>query len=805
MANTWGYGAMTNHFGDMAANSKAVLCIGANSAVANPVGGMKHMLQARDRNNAKLIIVDPVFTKTAAKADYFVRLRPGTDIAFIYGMLHLIFKNGWEDKEVIRTRSYGIDEIRKEAEKWTPEETSNVTGVPVDLLMKVTEIFAKTKPATLIWALGITQHSVGSSNTRILSILQLVLGNMGKPGGGCNIIRGHDNVQGATDMGNLADTLPMYYGLADAAWKHYCKGWGVDFDEFVKRFAVSTKEPKQGGVPVKGTNFEEYYYHDPKNPEDRNWRNEKGWSLSKWWQGVLKEEKTFSSGELKVLWVQGTGLTSMAHTVKIQEALSKLDMLVVAEPFVNEIAILSDRKDGVYILPVASAFENEGSVSATNRASQWRTQVVKPLYESKGDHEVMFEFAKKFGFYEEYTRGLRMRIVDGEPKEVNKDFVWPDDATREICMTGHSIGEQGRTPERLKRHQANWENFDPDTLMGIGGEVKGEYYSLPWPCWDEKHPGTPILYDISKPYAEGGSGFRNRFGLEHNGVSQLADESVTVKDSKIKGGHPQITKDNIEKVLGITLTEEERAKIGNSWSDDYSGIINAKCREFGIVPYGNARARAIVWEFTDQIPKHREPIHSPRWDLVKKYPTFDDQARNFRVASRFISEQQKEDWSKDFPTIISSMRLVNLSGAGMIERTSKYLSAITPEMFAYVNPELAMDKGIKDGDMIWIHSPQGTKIKVKCFHNHTVTPDRICLPYNFAGIMQGVDLSDRYPEGTKPYIIGESSNTVTNYGFDPVTQISEFNAGLCRIEKADEMGFKTKFYNEYGESDPHNG
>jgi hypothetical protein CCC13826_0761 len=136
----------------------------------------------------------------------------------------------------------------------------------------------------------------------------------------------------------------------------------------------------------------------------------------------------------------------------------------------------------------------------------------------------------------------------------------------------------------------------------------------------------------------------------------------------------------------------------------------------------------------------------------------------------------------------------------MIERTSKYLSAITPEMFANVHPELALKYGIRDRDMMWIHAPQGTKIKVRCYHNKSVTPDRICLPYNFAGVMQGIDISDRYPEGTKPYTIGESSNTITNYGFDPVTQISEFNAGLCRIEKAEENGFETTFFHEYGEN-----
>jgi len=447
VANTWGYGAMTNHFGDMAANSKCIFIIGANPAVANPVGGMKHTLQAKDRNNAKVIVADPNFTKSAAHADLYLRQRSGTDIALVYGLIHIILKNGWEDKEFIKNRTYGIDEIAKEAEHWTPEVTSDVTGVPVDKLIEAANILAHTKPGTVIWALGITQHSVGSSNTRILPILQLILGNMGKPGGGCNIIRGHDNVQGSTDMCNLSDSLPMYYGLTDAAWKYYCQGWGVDYDEFVKRFAVSTKEPKQGGTPVKNTVFEEYYYHDPKNPEDRNWRNEKGWSLSKWWQGVLKEENTFSSGALRVLWVQGTGLTSMAHLAKIQEAASKLDMIVVAEPFVNEISILSDRKDGVYILPVATAFENEGHLNATNRSGQWRTKVVDPLYESKGDHEVMFAFAKKFGFYDEYVKGMKMAVVDRELKQVKDDFVWPDDATNEIARVGNSIGYGGRTAE----------------------------------------------------------------------------------------------------------------------------------------------------------------------------------------------------------------------------------------------------------------------------------------------------------------------------------------------------------------------
>lgn len=743
---------MTNHFGDVVGHSKAMLVIGANSAAANPIG-MKHFLQAKDRNNAQLIVVDPVYTKTAAKADHYLRIRTGTDVAFVYGLMHVIFKNGWEDKEFINSRVYAMDEIREEAKKWTPEETADVTGIPAAKIIQIATLLAKTKPATVVWALGITQHSTGTSNTRILPILQLVLGNMGKKGGGCNIIRGHDNVQGSTDMCCLADSLPAYYGLAEGSWKYFAKSWGVDFDWLQKRFAA---------------------------PE---WMNAKGFSLSKWWQGVLQEEKTYSSSPIRALWVQGNGITSLAQTAKVQEALDKLDLVVIAEPFVNEAAVITNRKDGMYILPVATQFECEGSVTATNRSSQWRSKVVEPLYESKPDHEVMFLFAKKFGFYDEYTRAMTMGVKDRELAKIKNDFSWPDDASSEIARTLKTIGLGGWTPERLRKHQENWHMFDPLTLEGKG-PMKGEYYGLPWPAWDEKHPGSPILYDVETPVNEGGMGFRNRFGLEHEGVSQLAEESVTVKGSDVKGGYPEITKDNIEQVLGVQLSEAEKAKIGANWKVDISGIIQEKCRAAGVAPYGNAKARVNVWEFPDPIPKHREPIHSSRPDLVEKYPTYADQTNNFRVDVKFISEQKAQEWAKDFPTMLVSMRVVNLSGAGMLERTSKYLSHITPEMFANIHPDLALKYGLRDGDMMWLHSPQGTKIKVKAQYSNTVTPDRIALPYNFAGVMQGVDMSENYPEGTKPYAIGESSNTITNYGFDIITQIPEFNAGLCRIEKA---------------------
>ena len=740
---------MTNHLGDIQ-NAKSIFIIGANPAVNHPVG-FRHFLKAKENNGAKLIVVDPRYTRTAAKADYFAQIRPGTDIPFMYGMMNLIFENGWEDKKFIDERTYGIDEIRKEAAKWTPEVVEDVTGVSAATLKEITEIYAKNRPGSVVWAMGLTQHTIGSSNTRIAPILQLVLGNMGVSGGGCNILRGHDNVQGASDMANAPDSLPGYYAKNEATWKYFAKMWKVDYEWLQGNFV---------------------------KPE---WMMKPGFTLARWWAGVLDgkdgNDAIENAGDsLKALVVIGNGITSTAQQAKVQEGLDGLELLVLMDPFVNDAGVITNKKDGVYLLPAATQYETSGTVVATNRSGQWRSQVCKPLYESMPDHEVLFELAKRIGFYDELTRTIR--DADGK-------IEWPEAATREIANIVKSIGLTGWTPERLKRHQENWDKFDEKTLMGKEGtDVAGEYYGLPWPCWTEKHPGSPNLYDISKPVMQGGMGFRNRFGLEHNGVNQLAAMGSAPAQGAVNGGYPEITKKNIEEVLGIKLTDEEREKMGATWATDGSGIIAEKCMQKGIAPYGNARARAIVWTFVDQIPQHREPIHSQRQDLAQKYPSFEDKPNHYRVYTKYKSLQQSKDFSKEFPINLITARLVNFSGAGMETRASKYLSRITPEMFADIHPELAAKHGIKNWDFVWVHSPEGTKIKVRARIVPSVKPNMIFLPFHWAGYMQGVDMTGNFPEGTRPFAVGESANTVTNYGYDIVTQIPETKGGLCRIERA---------------------
>ncbi|RBQ25718.1 molybdopterin-dependent oxidoreductase, partial [Arcobacter sp. CECT 9188] len=183
----------------------------------------------KEQNGAKIIVVDPRYTKTAAKSDLYCRIRTGTDIAFLYGVIRLIRDNKWYNKEYLDNRVYGIEEIFKECEEYTPEKVADITGCKPDELIQVATLFAKSTPGALIWNQGWTHHTIGSSNTRLGSILQLLLGNVGVIGGGCNVLRGHDNVQGSTDMGCLADTLPGYYGLGEESWKYFAKQWKVDY------------------------------------------------------------------------------------------------------------------------------------------------------------------------------------------------------------------------------------------------------------------------------------------------------------------------------------------------------------------------------------------------------------------------------------------------------------------------------------------------------------------------------------------------------------------------------------------------
>ena len=283
VANTFGYGAMTNSFNDLG-NAKAIMIMGGNPAEAHPVS-LQHLLRSKEINQAELIVIDPRFTRTAAHATEYVRIRPGTDIPVIWSILWHVFENGWEDKEFINNRVYGMDEVRAEVAKWDPAESERVTGVPAMQLKRVAEIMSQNRPSSLVWCMGATQKTVGTANVRAYSILQLALGNMGMSGGGTNIFRGHCNVQGATDLGLDVTTLPAYLGLDEAAWRHWARVWDVEYDYLVSRFA-SKKLMENKGIP--STRWFDAVLADRGEWDSRT-------TCAPWWRGAMRPTRSPAS------------------------------------------------------------------------------------------------------------------------------------------------------------------------------------------------------------------------------------------------------------------------------------------------------------------------------------------------------------------------------------------------------------------------------------------------------------------------------------------------------------------------------
>ncbi len=763
VANTWGYGAMTNSFNDIH-NSKSAILIGSNPAEAHPIA-MQHLLYAKERNKAKLIVADPRFTRTAAKGDQHLPLRPGSDVAMIWGLLWHIFENGWEDKQFIDERVFGLDEVRAEVKKWNPAEVERVTGLTEEQVRTAAKTLATNKPGTIIWCMGGTQHTTGNNNTRAYCVLMLALGNIGTSGGGANIFRGHDNVQGATDFGVLSHTLPGYYGLSNGAWEHWSKVWDVDLDWIKARF---DREERPGD------------YFGEEGPSDKivDGMNSTGIPVSRWVDGVLEDKANIAQRDnLRAMVFWGHAPNSQTRGSDMKKAMEKLDMMVIVDPYPTASAVLPDRQDGIYLLPATTQFETYGSVTASNRSLQWRDKVIEPLFESLPDQTILYKFAKKLGFADHLCKNIK--VTNDEPLI--------EDITREYNRGMWTIGYTGQSPERLKMHQQNWHTFDYHNLEAEGGPVHGETYGLPWPCWgtpEMKHPGTHILYDTSKPVAKGGLNFRARFGVEFEGKDLLANGSYPV-GNELKGGHPEFS-DKLLKQLGwwndLTAAEKQAAA-GKNWKTDLSGGIQRVAIKHGCAPFGNAKARAIVWTFPDRVPLHREPLYTTRRDLVPDYPTWEDRKSHYRLPTQYASIQ-KQDFSAEYPIVLTSGRLVEYEGGGDETRSNVWLAELQQEMFVELNPVDANNNGVRDGADVWVHTPEGSKIKVKAMVTRRVQAGVAFLPFHFAGQFQGKDLRSKYPEGSAPYVSGESANTVMTYGYDSVTQMQETKVSMCKLSVA---------------------
>ena len=600
-------------------------------------------------------------------------------------MLWHIFENGWEDKQFISQRVYGVDDIRKEVAKWTPDEVERVTGLPEAQVKHIAEIFAKEKP-----------HA---------------------------------------DLGDGADAVYDRHGqcpgkLHSAARHRQCRPRWRRRQHFPRPYQCARRHrsrsrcdnsaallrPFRRGlaalVPGVGSRLRLDAF--PLRQQDAD--GEPGIPSTRWFDAtLLPKDQVSSARHLQAMFVMGHGVNTITRMPEAVRGMEKLDLLVVCDPYPTAWSVLSERKNGTYLLPACTSFEMDGSRTASNRSLQWGEKIVEPIFEAKNDYDVMYMLAKKFGFADEMFKNIK----------VENGAVSAEDILREINRGGWSTGYCGQSPERLKAHMRNQAKFDLVTLRAPKDdpEVGGDYYGLPWPCWgtpEFRHPGSGILYNTSLPVKEGGGTFRARFGVERvvkrkvmqNGQevekeeheNLLSDGSYSL-GSEIKDGYPEFTLGVLKKLgwdKDLTASEMaiiERVNAANpdavSWAVDLSGGIQRVAIQHGCSPYGNGKARMIAWNLPDPIPIHREVIYTSRPDLVGKYPTLPD-ARQFRVPNIGFSVQKSavdRGIVKQFPLILSSGRLVEYEGGGEETRSNSWLAELKQDMYVEINPADASRTG----------------------------------------------------------------------------------------------------------------
>jgi len=394
LAAAFGSGAMTNSIVDLG-ESDCFLITGSNTTETHPVIStvVKRAVTQRD---AKLILVDPRNIELAKFATVWLRQKPGTDIAWINGLLNIIIKEDLLDKTFVAERTENFEAVKLAVAKYTPEYVESITSIPKDDLITAARLYAKAGAASILYAMGITQHITGTDAVKSLANLAMLTGNIGRPGTGVNPLRGQNNVQGACDMGCLPVSFTAYLQVANEEHrKKFEEAWGV------------TLNPKPGLT-------------------------------------IPKIIEGADSGAIKALLVMGENpMMSDPDLAHVEHSLSKLDLLVVQDIFLNETTALAD-----VVLPSSAWTEKEGTFTNTERRVQMVRKAVTAPGQARDDWEILTLLANKMGASWEYVKA---KDIMDEINSVTASY-------------------KGITYERIAKA------------------------GIQWPCPTPDHPGTPILH-----------------------------------------------------------------------------------------------------------------------------------------------------------------------------------------------------------------------------------------------------------------------------------------------------------------------
>ncbi len=791
---------MTNHVIDIK-NSDCILIMGANPAENHPMT-FRWATQAMERG-AKLIVVDPRFTRSAAKAHIYAKMRSGTDIAFLGGMINYILDNNLYHKEYVveysdasflvdtgfkgagdlnglfsgyseakrsydkTTWKYQVDEngvpkkdktlsdpncvfqlMKKQFSRYDVDTVCKITGTPRDVFLKVCETYAATgkpgKAGVILYAMGTTQHTYGSQNIRAYSILQTLLGNMGIAGGGIGALRGESNVQGATDMGLLYNLLTGYLKVPinkDASLAKY-----------LERTTPTTKDPLSlnwwSNTPKYVVSLLKAWYGDAATKE-----NDFGFNyLPKPTSGNYSHIALFeamAAGKIKGLmcWGQNPAVSGPDTNLE-KKALENLDWLVVTDLWETETASFwkapgtdpASVKTEVFLLPVAASGEKEGSITNTGRWVQWRYQAIAPPGKAKSDAEILSRLMLKL-------KALYATGGGANPESITR-LVW-------------NYGEHPSIPDVAK--EVNGYNLATSKLLNGFAELKDDG-STSSGCWI-----------FCGSFTENGNMMARRDCTDPSNIGMYPNwawvwpanrriiynrASVDLNGNPYDSEHPVIKWDAIAaKWVGDIADGGQPPMAVDPAKTKYPFIM----RPEGVACFfGKGMADG-------PFPEHYEPWESPVTNLMSAVQN--DPA--FTIWASALTEKGSPD---KYPIVATTYRVTEQWQTGSMTRNLPWLNELMPNLFVELSEELAREKAIENGDRVIVESARGkvtaVAVVTKRFQPFQIdgkTIHQIGLPWHWG-----------YAALSK----GDITNVLTPHVGDANTTIPEYKAFLCDIRRA---------------------
>ena len=805
---------MTNSWNDIK-NADVVLIMGGNAAEAHPCG-FKWVTEAKANNGAKLIVVDPRFTRSAAVADVYAPIRPGTDIAFLSGVMRYLLANGKIHQEYVKAytnASYivkegfkfqdglfaGFDESKKtyvdrsswdyefdeqgmakvddtlqnprcainllkaHVERYTPEMVERITGTPKAKFLQICELMATTangeRSMTSMYALGWTQHTTGAQNIRSMAMIQLLLGNMGVPGGGVNALRGHSNVQGITDLALLSTSTPGYLVLPtdkEATYADYIKTRGfkplrpgqTSFWQNYEKFFVSQQKSFFGAAATKDNDWA--YDYLPKFDASYD---------------VLKMVDMLAAGQMNGLFCQGLNiLMASPNKTKVAAGLAKLKWMVVIDPLETETARFWENhgeynnvdpkaiQTEVIQLPASTYAEEEGSATNSSRVIMWHWKAVEGPGESKSDIEIVSElrmrlsalYAKEGGAFPDpivKSTWSYTRPTNPDPAEVLKE------------INGYAIED---LPDPT----------DPNKVLLGAGKLLPSFIMM---RADGKTSGGCWIY--TGVYTEAGNMSMRRDASDPTGLGIFSNWGFSWPANR-RVLYNRASADP----AGKPWSERKKYMYwdGGKWTGgdvpDYGPTVapDKSVGPFIMNQEGTARLFARATMPDGPFPEHYEPmdafIANPLHPKVSTNP----------VVRVFASDAKSFGTPDKFPIVATSYRL-----AEHFHYWTKNVhdnAVMQPEMFVEMGERLAKAKGISHGDWVEISSQRGA-IKGKACVTKRIRPimvdgkpcDVVGLPihYGFIGLTRK----------------SQPANTLTPSVGDASTNTPEYKAFLVDVKK----------------------